>query len=216
MMKNVRRLLFSGLTGMVFLVTLNLNSAAQSVTQDLGILDVEFSGLNKGICQDCHGESLVNDHHGTAQAKSGNCVACHGLTEKTGIKLTRNCMDCHKESPHHQTEAAINKECSSCHDSPGVSDFSTTGPDYGKSAVTPKVSSCIKCHNTGTQGDFAIISAQETHHSIAIEDCSMCHDESDQTKTDIRLCERCHSAASIHDIAAHTLPESCIICHAVN
>ena len=125
-------------------------------------------------------------------------------------------MDCHKETPHHQTEAAINKECSSCHDSQGVSDYNTTGPVYGKSAVTPKVSSCIKCHNTGTQGNFAIASPQDTHHSIAVEDCSICHDEADQTKSDIRLCERCHDATSLHKVQAHIEPKNCIICHALN
>ena len=125
---------------------------AQYVPQEIGFKDVKFTSLQKEMCYECHGSSLVEDHHNTSNAVAGNCVACHNVQTQpgnVGVVLERNCMICHNESPHHTIEPAKNKECTVCHDSPGVSDYSTEVPSYPTSAITPTVANCRLCHGEG-------------------------------------------------------------------
>lgn len=190
---------------------------AQSVTQNIGLPDVEFSSLTKNVCHNCHGESLVNDHHATVKAKTGKCTECHTTSTeagKMGVVLQRDCMKCHTKSPHHETESALGNKCTDCHDSPGLSSYSTAAVGYPVSSVTPTVANCRKCHGKGTSGTTAVADMRTTHHG-SIKKCGTCHVESDKSKTDIRICERCHDKKAIHEVAPHIEPQNCVICHSV-
>lgn len=191
---------------------------AKNAAQEIGRKDVLFSSLNKKECQACHGESLVDTHHDTAPATSGACAECHTVSTQpgnVGVSLQRDCMICHKESPHHGTEAAVNKECNSCHDTSGLSDYSTQGPAYGISKVTPTVDSCKSCHSEGEVDGLKIAGIKDTHHDISLKDCNACHEgEGDEPKTtNIRICERCHSVKAIHEVLPHIQKENCAVCH---
>lgn len=194
------------------------NLSAENIPQQIGFKDVAFSSLMKKDCQTCHGESLVNDHHNTSQAVSGNCVACHQVSKepgKVGVSLQRDCMICHQTTPHHKSEAAVNKECNSCHESSGLSDYSMDVPAYGVSKVTPTVANCKKCHFEAVEEGFKIASIKDTHHGISLTDCNACHEKSegDQKTTSIRICERCHNVKAIHEILPHVEQKNCIVCH---
>jgi hypothetical protein len=194
---------------------------AQYVPQKIGFKDVKFSSLDKGMCQECHGDSLVDDHHGTSNAVAGNCVACHNVqTQGTvGVSLERNCMVCHTESPHHIIETAKNKECTACHNSPGVSDYSTETPLYPVSKVTPTVANCRLCHGEGVVDGEQINDSRDTHHGISFRECRVCHEEvptgeeGEGGGTDIRICERCHSVKAIHEVVPHIEKDACAVCH---
>jgi len=190
---------------------------AQTVPQQVGFKDVAFSSLDKKGCQECHGESLVDAHHNTSQAVSGDCAACHSVSTepgKVGVALQRDCMVCHTTSPHHATEAAANNECGSCHDSPGISDFSTAAPSYGISKVTPTVSNCRNCHGEGTVDGVQVFNPEKTHHGISLKGCNVCHEEGvDKKDTTIRACERCHSVKAIHEVLGHVGKDACAGCH---
>jgi hypothetical protein len=192
--------------------------SAETISQQIGFRDVAFSSLIKTDCQKCHGESLVNDHHNTSQAVSGNCVACHSVSKepgKLGVSLQRDCMICHQTTPHHKSEAAVNKECNSCHESSGLSDYSMDVPAYKISKVTPTVSNCKKCHFEGEEEGIKIASIKETHHGISLSDCNACHEpgEGDKKTTNIRICERCHNVKAIHEVMPHLEQKNCIVCH---
>lgn len=192
------------------------NASAKSVSQDFGIKDVAYSSLNKQFCKECHGDSLVETHHETGKFEAGACVFCHAVTqnnENFGVVLLRDCMKCHLETPHHKTEAALNNECTSCHDTPGLSDYSTDVVGYGVTKVTPAVSNCGRCHGYGTDGDIKIIGYQETHHQIALENCDVCHLKTDPKTTNIRVCERCHNVKAIHSVVDHVDVKNCVVCH---
>ncbi len=198
---------------------------AQNVPQEIGFKDVKFSSLNRELCQECHGSSLVDTHHDTSHAVSGNCVFCHGVQTQAGdagVSLERNCMSCHEQSPHHATEAAKNKECRSCHDSPGVSDYSTEVPTYEPSKVTPTLSNCRNCHGEGVVDGQKVVGARDTHHGISFQECNICHDgiflltnqeQNDKKGENIRICERCHNVKALHEVVPHVEKESCIVCH---
>lgn len=189
---------------------------AQTISQEIGLKDVAFSSLNKVACQGCHGESLVDTHHDTAPAVSGACADCHTVSTQpgnVGVALQRDCMVCHRESPHHGTEAAVNKECNSCHDSAGLSDYSTKVPAYNISKVTPTVESCKSCHSEGEVEGVKIVGMKETHHGIGLKDCNACHEGDEEKTTNIRICERCHSVKAIHEVLPHIKKENCAACH---
>jgi hypothetical protein len=191
-------------------------SSAMNVTQTLGFKDVGFSSLNKQFCKGCHGDSLVETHHETGKFEAGACVFCHSVSQHDGnfgVVLLRDCMKCHMETPHHKTQAALDKECTNCHDTNGLSDYSTDTVDYGISKVTPAVSNCGRCHGEGKDGDMNIVGYEETHHEIGMEDCNMCHTDTDPKTVNIRICERCHNVKSIHKVAHHVVPENCVVCH---
>lgn len=187
------------------------------VPQKIGNVDVKFETLDKKICVGCHGDSLVDKHHETPKAVAGDCSSCHSVSTKDGktaVRLARNCMSCHKNSPHHTTADAVNKKCSSCHDGQGISQFSMNVPAYKPSKVTPTVNACKNCHIDATVDGKKIVSFKETHHSIGIKSCETCHTDK-KDSDDIRICERCHSAAALHDVAPHASKESCVGCHVV-
>lgn len=203
-----------GVTGLFFLFTGGI--FANTAPQAIGLKDVVFQDLQKQVCQGCHGESLVDTHHNTNPAASGDCASCHTVSTQpgnVGVSLQRDCMVCHKESPHHGTEAAVNKECSSCHDSAGLSDYSTQGPSYKVSKVTPTVESCKSCHSEGEVDGVKIAGMKDTHHAISLKDCNACHEGDEQKTTNIRICERCHSVKAIHEVLPHIKAENCAVCH---
>jgi len=197
---------------------------AQTVLQKIGFKDVKFASLSNELCQECHVGSLVDTHHNTSNAVSGNCVFCHSVQTQPGnigVSLDRNCMTCHEESPHHATEAAINKECRACHDSPGVSDYSTEVPAYEPSKVTPTPGNCNLCHGEGVVDGQEVFEARDTHHDIGFKECKVCHDEiaratnevQGDSRTNIRVCERCHNVKSLHEVEPHIEKQSCVVCH---
>ena len=189
---------------------------AKSVSQYLGFKDVAFSSYDKEFCKDCHGSSLADTHHESGKAKAGECVFCHSVSKDNGsmgVVVMRDCTKCHMESPHHKTEAALNNECTSCHDTPGLSDYSTEVASYGISKVTPAVSNCGRCHGAGEINGSKISDYKETHHAIKIENCDICHMDTDPKTTNIRMCERCHSVKSIHQVTPHVAAENCVLCH---
>jgi hypothetical protein len=212
-------LLFS-LAGLFFLFIGSLiYVSAAAVEQKVGFKDMAFSSLNKASCQACHGEDLVDTHHKTQPALSGDCASCHTVSTEAGnvgVALERNCMGCHKTSPHHATEAAANNECASCHESPGVSEYSTVVPPYNPSSVTPTVASCKNCHGEGEVEGQKVVDMKTTHHGISLKGCNVCHDPEDKESQDVRICERCHSAQAIHEVLAHVEKENCAKCHEVN
>lgn len=209
--------------GLSFLVVGSI--FARYVPQNIGFKDIKFADLAKELCQDCHESSMVDTHHNTQNAVSGNCVFCHNVQTQpgnAGVSLDRNCMACHEQSPHHATEAAKNKDCTACHDSPGVSDYSTEGPPYEPSKITPTPSNCGICHGEGVVDGQKVVNARDTHHGISLKPCNICHDKIDlptdeegeeQTSIHIRICERCHNAKALHEVVDHVKKESCAVCH---
>jgi hypothetical protein len=208
------------LAGLFFLFSGGLfYLSAAVVEQKIGFKDMAFSNLDKTACQSCHGEDLVDTHHQTKPALSGDCASCHTVsteTGKVGVTLERSCMGCHKQSPHHATEAAANNECTACHESPGVSDYSTVVPSYNPSSVTPTVSSCKNCHGEGEVEGQKVVDMKTTHHGISLKGCNVCHDAENKKSQDIRTCERCHNATALHQVPAHVEKENCVKCHEVN
>lgn len=128
-------------------------------------------------------------------------------------------MTCHEQSPHHATKAAKDKECRSCHDSPGVSDYSTEVPSYAPSKVTPTPGSCGNCHGEGEVDGQKVVGSRDTHHGISLTDCNICHDQTSTNKeqseknTSIRICERCHNVKVLHEVVPHVEKASCALCH---
>ncbi|MDY6935130.1 MAG: hypothetical protein SVZ03_13030 [Spirochaetota bacterium] len=186
------------------------------VPQKIGFKDLQFVNLNRPLCEDCHGDSLADAHHGTKNAISGKCNACHNISTKAGsvgVSLEKNCIQCHKKSPHHNTEAALNKECTSCHDTPGVSDYSQKVPSYKPSKITPTTDSCKNCHLEGTVDGQKVVSIKKAHHGISLKGCDICHDMKNKASKDIRICERCHDVKSLHEVLPHVEKSACIGCH---
>jgi hypothetical protein len=220
-MNKTKRVIFVfSLTGLflLFLGSLSYVSAA-NVVQEVGFKDVAFSSLDRASCQACHGDDLVDTHHKTEPALSGDCSSCHKVSTEAGnvgVSLERNCMGCHQESPHHATEAAASNECTTCHESAGVSDYSTAVPSYPPSKVTPTVASCKNCHGEGEVNGQKVVDMKTTHHGISLKGCNVCHDPENKESQDIRICERCHSAKAIHEVLAHVEKGSCVKCHEVN
>lgn len=208
-------LLFFGFIGLCLLFVGSM--LAESAGQEIGLKDVAYSSLTRVECQGCHGENLVDTHHDTRMAVSGDCALCHTVSTQPGsigVALERNCMICHEESPHHVTEAANNKECGSCHESAGVSDWNTEAPPYGISKVTPTTETCKKCHMASDESaELKIAGIKDTHHGISLKDCNACHEEENRETTSIRICERCHSVKAIHEVLAHVEKENCKVCH---
>ncbi len=199
-----------------FLLTLIATAAHAAVApQNLGFPDVEFTSLQRKNCEVCHGKSLADRHHGTPKAQAGECGFCHTVSTtpgKLGVKLERNCLSCHKTSPHHETQAAKEKKCTSCHNAPGLAAYTTKLPDYGVSKVTPKRSNCRNCHAGGTANGMTIATPQKTHHQAAGIGCDACHG-GDTSKTVVRPCEHCHSVEAIHQVEPHLQKTACGGCH---
>lgn len=187
------------------------------VPQKIGYKDVKFSSLKKKACGDCHESSMVNAHHATKRAVSGNCASCHKVSTKPGkigVALKRDCRSCHKKSPHHKTKAALNKECTSCHDSPGLGDYNKVKPpSYKVSNITPTKNSCKNCHRKGTADGINVVDIKTAHHGIGLKPCSICHEDKNKSTSSVRVCERCHNVKAIHEVLPHVKKENCSGCH---
>ena len=216
-----------------FSVVADARQMMNGVPQEVGFEDVPFSKYKESGCRDCHGASVVAEHHSSKIAVAGQCAVCHGpsatmekvaLTKgaifipRKDVTLMRDCLDCHKKSPHHLTEAANQNKCGECHDE-GVAVFNSSIPKYEASLVTPTVQSCRNCHSDSTKkftkgkrAGQVINTSEFTHHGTGIKRCNICHSEN-KSDPDIRLCERCHSREILHAIPKHVEPKNCVGCH---
>jgi hypothetical protein len=216
-MKNIKKTLFAVMVVVLFFTGAiwAKKIAKEAAPQNIGFKDVAFNDLTQGACRGCHGESLADRHHGTKNAASGNCVFCHKVStdaKNQGVDLTRDCLKCHLKSPHHLTEAAKKNKCGECHDTPGLSAYSTQMPNYAPSLITPSKNSCKNCHIDGNNGKDKIFGFKETHHGTGIQTCETCHAEN-KASDDVRLCERCHNVASLHQVKPHIEGNACFGCH---
>jgi hypothetical protein len=201
------------------------------VNQFLGMPDTTFVSFTEQECRECHtatgtavGEisnnnSVPDRHHLlAAPPTSFQCMDCHPVTTdpdgSQNITITRECVECHLESPHHETEDALNRHCSECHGSL-VDDFDDGHyiPAYPPSMVTPdtsfksentttgnKLGGCEACHEENETNTPPIMQNRDTHHNLGnvSGNCSICHfgDEF----LNIRQCETCHGVKSLHSI----------------
>jgi hypothetical protein len=149
------------------------------------------------------------------------------------ITMLRDCMQCHGTTfnsmnipkPHHETQDAQDKHCSSCHGNI-VDDYDDGHyiPAYDVSLVTPdtkykvinastgkKWGGCEACHERNITMDPPIQFSNKTHHNLGSvsgfnppnnSKCATCHDghHSPYGPDFIRYCERCHATKSLHNI----------------
>lgn len=211
------------------------------VNQFLGIYDTKFPNLTKADCLECHisDEVLVQQHHALINTVTppASCInttgtvpptlatGCHVMVPDGSGGFTfqdfRNCFNCHTQTPHHTSAAAVAKDCKFCHgnfiDNPLDGHYI---PTYGASSVTPlpggrtvtsptgslvTVQGCEACHQAApnaidpkTNTVRPIFSNQDTHHGTGITDCNLCHNTS--SNVPIRQCEVCHGVNSLHNI----------------
>jgi hypothetical protein len=127
--------------------------------------------------------------------------------------------------PHHETQAATDGHCKTCHGS--LVDNIDDGhyiATYPPTSLTPdtkfkvvnqtsgrKWGGCESCHEADLTASPPIYSNNKTHHRLGnlsgfINDnsskCALCHDNHDGTNgpDSIRTCERCHGTNSLHNI----------------
>ncbi|MCG7849612.1 MAG: hypothetical protein MIO93_10600, partial [ANME-2 cluster archaeon] len=209
--------------------------------QLLGIPDTTFDGFTEPECRECHtatgtaiGEdpnlnSLPDRHHWLVASGDYACLDCHPIvTNPDGtqnITTTRDCLECHLSTPHHNTIDAQDRHCSACHGSL-VDDYDDGHyiPTYLPSLVTPDTSfiiqnattgkkwgGCEGCHENQTKLadgtpigpidlNYDIKENYETHHNLdtVSTNCNYCHDFS--AASSIRQCETCHGVKSLHNI----------------
>lgn len=125
------------------------------VRQELGMLDTVANLLAEADCRACHETGVPDRHHmlydqsvadpsivpypefNTSDPDGDlySCMSCHS----DEFTLERDCLQCHNAgSPHHTTQAAVNRNCTSCHGDL-VNDFDDGHyiPTYAASLVTP-------------------------------------------------------------------------------
>jgi hypothetical protein len=121
------------------------------VFQNIGMLDTVAGSLEEADCRGCHMSGLPDRHHALydqlvpgstvvpyPEFNNGDlytCMSCHSDT----FALERDCLQCHNTgSPHHTTQAAVDRQCTACHGDL-VDDFDDGHyiPDYAASLVTP-------------------------------------------------------------------------------
>jgi hypothetical protein len=148
-----------------------------------------------------------------------SCLSCHSDT----FILERDCTQCHNTtSPHHQTALADAGDCVACHgDLVDNRDDGHYIPTYSPSLVTPTRSvgdglplndrgngagACNYCHDDDGLIEPVILTNQQLHHGINLEDfgnrCDWCHDFAAPFEEQIRTCEGCHGPDSLHNIQA--------------
>jgi hypothetical protein len=131
------------------------------VRQELGLPDVVAGDLEEPDCRLCHDEddeqgTVPNRHHllwnqpipsgsivpypdadgdGNDDTTYG-CLNCHDTSFDAAA--VRDCTACHTSSPHHRTQAATDRQCSTCHGD-FVDDYDDGHyiPTYSPSLVTP-------------------------------------------------------------------------------
>ena len=205
-MKYSRLVYFTSVVAMLMVISIAFaDIPPPPVDQNVGLPDTAFGEFTEPECRECHSSGLVDRHHLLIE-EGYTCTQCHDVNEQ-GLEFTRDCLACHFSSPHHVTQAAIDRICTECHGS--IIDDYNDGheiPTYEPSLVTPdtsftyqsgslKIGGCEACHEAG--GDN-IDSNQATHHGTEI-DCDRCH-EGGNGMLDIRKCEDCHGVRSLHII----------------
>lgn len=175
------------------------------VDQNVGLPDTAFGEFTEPECRECHSSGLVDRHHLLID-EGYTCTQCHNINDQ-GLEFTRDCVVCHASSPHHVTQAAIDRICTECHGS--IIDDYNDGhdiPTYNTSLVTPdtsftyqsgtlKIGGCEACHEAGGEN---IHTNAATHHGTGLG-CDLCHSGAAGT-LDIRKCEDCHGVRSLHII----------------
>ncbi|MCP4456385.1 MAG: hypothetical protein GY809_33430 [Planctomycetes bacterium] len=213
------------------LLFLMSTSWAQTTQQSIGMADVSFNAQVEADCRVCHypnagGQSEddfdIDTHHGKVGDSLDNggqitvpnrdtdmdgnedsgysCMSCHSGGGQGGFAIVRDCVSCHTgATPHHDGVSA--DECIECHGS--IVDSPSDGhymPQYGVSSVTPTKDDCQTCHIGADSGGIPG-SNRDLHHDTGISNCTMCHSGSSDLDQ-MRQCETCHGAASLHDIQA--------------
>ena len=188
--------------------------------QDLGIYDTVCGEFAEEDCRACHSSGVPDAHHLLVQNEGYECTDCHPVQTDsdggTGVEVIRDCVVCHKASPHHEAPEAVARHCSHCHGS-YVDDYDDghSIPTYNPSLITPDTSfrakdnatgkkwgGCEACHEPDNTATPAIYSNPDTHHNLgnlSIE-CDICHGNSDEALLNIRKCEECHGVRSLHNI----------------
>jgi hypothetical protein len=186
--------------------------------QKLGIYDTVYSGFDEAGCRDCHSSGVPNTHHLLVQNAGYKCTDCHPPGPNGGVVVIRDCVECHTASPHHKTDAALERYCSKCHGS-FVNDYDDGHyiPTYSASLVTPDTSyryincttgkkwgGCEACHEPDASMSPVINANPDTHHAaVSAITCAsgglgnICHFD---PIANIRKCEECHGVNSIHNI----------------
>jgi hypothetical protein len=207
------------------------------VNQLIGFYDSFLTDPTEATCRNCHDNGLEDRHHllmneiipqrtdapfgtpGTPYA----CLSCH-IEDVSGGVITflveRDCLQCHvfipdskPATPHHITQDALDRHCSTCHGSV-VQDFDDDHyiPEYDISGVTPDPScktwdgpicvsgGCYVCHTDDPTANPAII-YNSLHHAMGFT-CETCHPPHSTPEQRIRACETCHAPDSLHNIQA--------------
>ncbi len=229
-MKKSRFILYYILPAMVFVGM--VFALPPPVDQKLGAYDTLYTNLVESNCRSCHATGVSMDHHNLVQTGEYVCKNCHP-TNGSGTTLIRNCIQCHNNTfngmnirrPHHETQAAIDKHCKSCHGSL-VDDYDDGHyiPTYSPTSMTPdtkykvinqtsgrKWGGCESCHEPNSTAVLPVYNNNNTHHRLGnlsgfinhdTTKCGTCHDMHNATygSDSIRYCERCHGTNSLHNI----------------
>ena len=222
------RSILGGAIGIILLVSIVMAVIPPPpVNQYLGITDTTFNAFTETECRECHtatgtaiGEdpnpnSVADRHHLLVPSGEYGCIDCHPvLPDSSGISITRDCLQCHLATPHHETVDAQARHCSACHGSL-VDDFDDGHyiPTYPVSLVTPDTSykvlnettdkkwgGCEACHEGDATQTPPINENFETHHNLGTvsNTCETCH--FGDGALNIRKCEDCHGVKSLHNI----------------
>jgi endonuclease V-like protein UPF0215 family len=171
-------------------------------------------------CTNCH--PVITGPNGQGVLIDRNCLMCHnGSAFYANPSLIPG-------RPHHNTTLAQQRNCEACHG--GFVDNFNDGhyvPPYNESIITPSTTfkiynatsnrywgGCVACHQQNLSASPNIMGAQlgngvlqsdanNTHHLELVGvtqglNCDWCHRGSNFLS--IRVCEDCHSVATIHNI----------------
>ena len=173
------------------------NIPAPPVNQTIGFADTTLGGA-EADCRTCHDVTPpenVDAHHvlygqdladpTVVPYNDGDtiygCIDCHS----DAFIVTRDCMVCHIELPHHTTAAATGGDCVSCHGTNVDNIGDHTPPTYTPSLVTPEPGNKY-CEDTPLQGCTENDDC-DTSDCIGATpgSCSFCHDAGTDTGTDL-------------------------------
>ena len=128
------------------------------VSQEFAMYDTTYPELNESDCRCCHGNNLADRHYpGDRGTVTQDCEVCHELTaEPPGVVLINDCTTsgCHQwpedvsNGWHHNTDMSLNNNCSSCHDSGAIDDYSPLRDIllYPPPILSPSPFTCENCH----------------------------------------------------------------------
>ncbi len=216
------------------------------VRQSIGIFDGDFSNLQEADCRLCHESSVdptsnVDRHHllygqlipegsivpdpdadnDSVPDVNYGCLNCHEQDTSGDIItfiVVRDCLECHQQTPHHETEQALAGDCVYCHgDIVDNMDDGHIVRAYEPTLVTPDPSggggepfnnrgngagACNYCHDSDGLETPVIKDNMTAHHSTGLAQCLWCHQDSSPPNDayDIRTCEGCHGLESLHNI----------------